>query len=76
MGVAAWAFWRGYRGGHITWKFAAAVAVGWLGVASALVWGFPGWRKEGYYWALLVALMVPLARLALCPLAIAANRHR
>jgi hypothetical protein len=72
----SWALWRGQRQGHISWRFAVGLIAGWAITVSVLVWVFPSWRTEGYYRALLIALMIPLARLALCPLAVAANRHR
>jgi hypothetical protein len=63
-----------YRQRQITWKFA---------VTLPLVWSFIGlilaglsWRDFGVVRAMAVLIMLPLARPALCPMAVALNRHR
>jgi hypothetical protein len=45
-------------------------------IAAFLVGVMPTWRHDGLYASLTLLVMLPLARLAWCPLAIAANRHR
>jgi len=41
-----------------------------------LIFGLPVWKAGGLWSALRLAALMPLARLAWCPLAIASNRHR
>lgn len=76
LGVAAWAFARGLRHGHLTWRFVATVVAGWLALTGSLIWLLPTWRTGGAWASAAVVLLMPLARIALCPLAVAANRHR
>ena len=66
----------GWRAGHITWRYAASLTSGWLVLVSLLVWGFPTWSQRGCYGLITIALLMPFARLALAPLALAANRTR
>jgi hypothetical protein len=65
-----------WQRGHITWRYAAALALGWVAVLSLLVWGLPVWRNQHAWGAATVALLLPFVRPALAPLALAANRHR
>jgi hypothetical protein len=76
MGLASWGCWQGHRRGLITWRFTAGLGLGWLAAVSVLIWVFPCWSREGLNGAVALALMMPLARLALCPIAIDVNRHR
>ncbi len=76
FGGAAWFLGRSCRQGQTTWRFAVALISGWLGVTSILIWVLPFWQVRGAWGAAAIALLVPLARLAGCPLAVAANRHR
>jgi hypothetical protein len=76
LATAAWALLTGLRARHLTWRFAAGLVAGWLIVVSCLVWVLPTWRTDGAWRAVAMLVLVPLARLALCPLALAANRHR
>ena len=74
--VTGWALIVSWRQRHITWRFAVVMAGGWLGIVGGLNWLMPeGLRQDPWNIVGLIAL-VPLARLALCPLAVAANRHR
>ena len=45
-------------------------------IRAALIWALPVWRAQGAWGAAAIVVLVPLARLAGCPLALAANRHR
>ncbi len=74
LGVSslAWA----WRAGHITWRYAAGLTGGWLAGVSLLVWTLPTWSQRGGWGLATIALFLPFARLALAPLALAANRHR
>ena len=67
---AAWALVRGWRVGYTTWRFPVGLVAGWVTVTAFIVWGLPQWHVFS------LALLVPLTRLAWCPLAVAANRHR
>ena len=66
----------GLRAGHCTWRYATGLAGGWLGIVSLLVWMLPTWNQQQWWGLAIVALFVPFTRLALAPLALAANRHR
>jgi hypothetical protein len=73
--ASAWAAFHALRRGYTTWKFPVALFASWLAVVAFLLWGLPVWKLGGPWQAGCLALMIPLARLAWCPLAIAANRH-
>lgn len=75
-GVAVWAMRKALKAGHVTWRFPVGLAAGWTAALSLLTIVIPVW-KEGGAWAVFsTMLFLPIARLALCPLAIAENRHR
>jgi hypothetical protein len=74
--IASGALFLSWRRGYITWKFPAGLILGWLSLTGFLIWGMPTWQSGGAERAITIVLLLPLARLALCPLAIAANRHR
>jgi len=76
LATATWALVAGVRARHLTGRFAAGLVAGWLAAASLLIWALPTWRTGGAWRAAAIMVMLPLARLALCPLALAANRHR
>ena len=76
LATAAWALVASLRARHLTWRFATGLVAGWLLVVSCLVWVLPTWCTDGAWRAVAMLVLVPLARLALCPLALAANRHR
>lgn len=63
-----------YRQGQITLKYAFSIPAIWMliGVALALV----SWRDFGVLRAMAVLILLPLVRPALCPVAVALNRHR
>ncbi|MCL4177140.1 MAG: hypothetical protein KJ072_05280 [Verrucomicrobia bacterium] len=64
------------RSGHLTWRFPVILFAGWSIIAAFLVWGLSTWQTDGPYAAATLVLCLPLARLAWCPFAIAANRQR
>jgi hypothetical protein len=70
------AFGLGLRRGHVTWRFPLVLLAGWFAVVALVVWVLPLAKAGGPYQAGCAVLLIPLARLALCPLAVAANRHR
>ncbi|MRR52837.1 MAG: hypothetical protein EG825_18355 [Rhodocyclaceae bacterium] len=74
--VAAAALAVAWRRGHITWRFPAALCVVCGAVLCFVLFALPLWRAGTRFEALTAILLVPLARPALCPLALAANRHR
>jgi hypothetical protein len=74
--VAAGALVRGCRTSQITWRFAACLLTGWVIIAAGLVFALPVYASGGAWAAAGLVLTLPLARLAACPLAMAANRHR
>jgi hypothetical protein len=67
---------RGCQAGHITWRFAAGLLTGWIVVAAGLIFALPVYASGGTWAGAGLCLTLPLARLAACPLAMAANRHR
>jgi hypothetical protein len=76
LAVAAWSFRRSLRSGWITWRFPAVLTGGWLAVVAAMLWLWSPWLSWSLPGVLAPAAMIPLARLAACPMAMAANRHR
>jgi hypothetical protein len=76
LAVAASALVRGCRTAQITWRFAACLLTGWLIIATVVIYVLPVYASGGAWAASGLALTLPLARLAACPLAMAANRHR
>ncbi len=63
------------RSGHVSWRYPVLLAVTWATITAFLVWGLPTWQHDGPYAAGILILCMPLARLAWCPFAIAANRQ-
>jgi hypothetical protein len=76
LGVCGWALIKSWRAGHITWRFAAGLVGGWVCLVALLSFALPVFHFQGVRGVLSIALFIPLARLALCPLALAANRSR
>jgi hypothetical protein len=72
IGALAWA----WNQGHVTWRYPVLLAGLWTTAAGFLVWAQPTWTLHGGWGLATVALFLPLARLGLAPLALAANRHR
>jgi hypothetical protein len=64
------------RYGHITWKFAVLLVIGWSAMAAWVAWVLGTWRTDGAYAGLLLVFLMPLARLAWSPFAVACNRQR
>jgi hypothetical protein len=86
MAAAAWALRQGVRRGLLEARTAKRWIAGWLLVAAALfavvVWAAPEHMPMFYrtmplyYCAAAVLFVMPMARLAATPLALAWNRHR
>jgi hypothetical protein len=74
--AAVVAFGLALRRRLVTGGFVAGVTLGWLLVAGLLAWA--AWFGRGHEtgWAATILVLIPIARLAACPLAVAANRHR
>jgi hypothetical protein len=68
------------RRGLMTSREVAALASAWaggvLGATALLLFAVPPWRDHAWVVLQIVALMTPLARLLVCPWALAWNRHR
>ncbi len=64
------------RAGHTSWRYGGGLILGWLCALGLLVWALPTWDRQGWWGLATIALFLPFARLALAPLALAANRHR
>jgi hypothetical protein len=75
-GAGGYAIWRACRSGHVTWRYGVGIAVGWMVVVGLMIRGLPTWSVGGWWGAVSMAVLVPFARLACAPLAVAANRHR
>jgi hypothetical protein len=76
IGVAAWALGRSTLAGQITRRFVCGTFGVWLALAAVLIWGLPTWQDGGLWRVVPILLFLPLARPALCPLALDANRQR
>jgi hypothetical protein len=61
---------------QVTWRYPMILLGTWLMGVGLLAWALPTWRREGWWGLGIVALFLPLARLAWAPLAVAANRQR
>lgn len=74
--VAAWLLYASLRSGSVTWRFPALLIGGWLAVAAGTLWLWSSWLPSSFAGVLAPAVMIPLVRLAACPMAMATNRHR
>ncbi|MHC1767877.1 MAG: hypothetical protein AB9869_26995 [Verrucomicrobiia bacterium] len=74
--VAAWLLRRALRSGSITWRFPAILVSGWLAIVAGMLWLSSPWQTWSLAGVLAPAVMIPIVRLAACPMAMAANRHR
>lgn len=63
-----------FRKRQISWKFAIILPLIWLVIGGALA--LVSWRDFGVIRAMAVLILLPLVRPALCPGAVALNRHR
>jgi hypothetical protein len=74
LGAAALvsAVWRGAA----SRRFAGILCAGWCLLLAGLGWGLPVAESEGAWGVVGIALMLPFARLAASPLALASNRYR
>lgn len=59
-----------------TWRFVAGVGSVWALAGASLGWGAWVWHGGELGWVAVCLFLVPLARLAACPFAVAANRCR
>ena len=59
---------------HMTMRFVFYLVLGWLIIGCSL--GIASWNDYGISRALAMVILLPLARLAACPMAVAFNRHR
>jgi hypothetical protein len=75
MAAAAWLLLRSLRQGYLTWRFPAILSGGWVALIGGISWLFSPWQSWGLTSLLALSLMIPLVRLAACPLAMASNRH-
>jgi hypothetical protein len=76
LGLAVWGLTWALRSGHTTWRFPLFLSLGWGVLTGLLVLALSTLKLGGVWSSLMIVLLVPFARLAWCPLAIAANRHR
>lgn len=76
IGLGVWALVSSWRAGHITWRFPVLLAAGWLLLTMLLVSVRLPRNSELLIHAVGIVLLMPFARLALCPLAVSKNRHR
>ena len=80
LALVAWTFTRLYRYRQATPSQLASVAGIWLTVAVSLFfllwWRIPAGLVTAQNLAISIALLLPIARLSLAPLALYANRHR
>jgi hypothetical protein len=74
--AASWLMFRAYQQGQVTWRFPVVLVSSWIAVVGGMFWLFRPWQESGLTSALAPVVMIPLVRLAACPLALAANRHR
>jgi hypothetical protein len=75
FGLALVALGVGLRQKHISWRFPSALTLVWVAAVAALLFVMPVWRMARPWDVLTIVLLIPLARPALCPLALALNRH-
>jgi len=57
-------------------RFVVLLLLGWTALVSSLIWPMHTWETGGPWGALAIVLLVPLARVSACPLAMAWNRNR
>jgi len=57
-------------------RVVAILLLGWITLVSVLLWPMRTWEAGGLWNTLAIVLLVPLARVAACPLALAQNRNR
>jgi hypothetical protein len=57
-------------------NFMVMLLLGWSALVGSLIWPMHTWETGGLWGALAVVLLVPLARVSACPLALAWNRNR
>jgi hypothetical protein len=74
--LAGFALVHGLRSRLINWRFTVILLLAWTALVSSLIWLMHTWETGGLWGALAIVLLVPLARVAACPLAMAWNRNR
>jgi len=57
-------------------SFVVMLLLGWTALVGSLIWPMHTWEAGGLWNALAIVLLVPLARVSACPLAMAWNRNR
>jgi hypothetical protein len=67
---------RSLHQGYIGWPFFFALVGGWLGLVAGMSYLFGQWRTDALTDVFALTAMIPIVRLASCPLAVANNRHR
>jgi len=74
--VAGLALVYALRSRVVTRNFMAILLLGWTALVLSLVWLMQTWAAGGLWGVLAIVLLVPLARVSACPLAMARNRNR
>jgi len=74
--VAGWALVYALRSRVVNWNFVAILLLGWTALVVSLIWLMQTWEARGLWGLLAIVLLVPLARVSACPLALARNRNR
>jgi hypothetical protein len=73
--MAAGLLWCAYQKGYLTWRYPLALGIGWIVAVGGITFAFGLWQRDDPGNVLALAAMIPLVRLAACPLAMGANRH-
>jgi hypothetical protein len=80
LGIAAAAFREGLRRRLVAWRFVLVVTAIWMDGTAGLIRLLVSFSHRSDWSDVLIlpfpVLLFPLARIALAPLALAANRHR
>jgi len=74
--LAGWALVYGLRSRLISHHWVIILLFGWAALASSLIWLMHTWETGGLWGTLAIVLLMPLARVSACPLAMARNRSR
>jgi hypothetical protein len=75
VAIAAGLLVHGCQKGCLTWRFSLALGAGWSVVLGGIAFTFGFWQHADPSEVLALGVMIPMVRLAACPLAMAANRH-
>jgi hypothetical protein len=74
--VTGWVLVQAFRSRVVTRNFVFILLLGWAAVVGSLIWLMQTWAAVGLWGVLAIVLLVPLARVSACPLALARNRNR